>query len=935
MAARICFLCTCACVALSAPALAQKAPTDGKPVAESEESSETPDIVVTGSRAIRDGSQAPTPVTVISADTLSKAQPGLIADGLNQLPVFRGSTRPTVGFTGATGPGTGSYLNLRNLGPQRTLVLVDGRRAAPSARDGSTDINLLPEQLIKRVDVVTGGASAAYGSDAVAGVVNFVLDTSFTGMKLTAQSGISGQGDVPSHKVNLTVGHGFADGRGRIVASASYFDVGGLQSVADRDWGRRGTGFLSNPTVRGQLIFRDDVRAATGSPGGLILSGPLALQQFAPGGTLVPFSRGSVQSGLVQVGGDGAQIFSNLSAAIRTQSYYTHAEYDLTPSLTVFAEGSLALARNHYNQVQQFNLVGFNGFTIYSGNAFLNPAVQQILTNTNTPAFAMGRVNFDFGDPANATANARTTDIKAGFRYSGGKALEVEGYFSRGRNRTNIRTDNNIILERLYAAVDAVRNPATNAIVCRATLTNPGLYPGCIPINLFGVGAPSREAISYVEGSAAFQTVFKQDVADFTIRSQPFATWAGDVSLAAGGQYRRIRLDQTSDDIATSINDATGLRGFPAAYQNQRGGYLLTNVSPVSGGYHLWEVFGEAAVPLARNLPFFDKLDLNAAVRYTKYSTSGGVTTWKAGLVWQPIEDVRLRGTVSQDIRAPNVPELFAGTVQNTGSVVENGVTVPIIQVTRGNAALKPERAKTYTAGIVVVPRAVPGLTMSVDYYQIDLKGVISSLTPQITLDQCLAGAASLCTNILRNSAGQITRIESPTLNLNRLKTAGIDFEVGYRPSSPILGGRMAVRAVASYLEEQRQDISGGTSIDRAGEVGLTANPHWSATANINWASGPFELFAQERFISAGTYDVTPIQPTTIENNRVRPVFYTDATMSFRVEKSFRLFFTVNNIFDRDPPLAPNGVLSTFTPTNPALYDVVGRQFTAGVDVSF
>src|SRR5204863_196434 len=159
--------------------------------------------------------------------------------------------------------------------------------------------------------------------------------------------------------------------------------------------------------------------------------------------------------------------------------------------------------------------------------------------------------------------------------------------------------------------------------------------------------------------------------------------------------------------------------------------------------------------------------------------------------------------------------ELFAGTVQNTGSVVENGVTVPIIQVTRGNAALKPERAKTYTAGIVVVPRAVPGLTMSVDYYQIDLKGVISSLTPQITLDQCLAGAASLCTNILRNSAGQITRIESPTLNLNRLKTAGIDFEVGYRPSSPILGGRMAVRAVASYLRSEERRV--GKRVDHGG----------------------------------------------------------------------------------------------------------------------
>jgi outer membrane receptor protein involved in Fe transport len=291
-------------------------------------------------------------------------------------------------------------------------VLIDGRRAAPSSRDGSTDINLLPEELIKRVDVVTGGASAAYGSDAVAGVVNFVLDTHFTGLKATLQSGISGQGDAPSQKASLTAGHSFADGRARIVASASYYNVGGLQSVADRDWGRNATGFLSNPAVAGQLIFRDNLRASTASAGGLALSGPFAGQQFAPNGTLTAFSRGSLQSGLIQAGGDGAQVFSNLSAAIRTQSYFTHAEFDVTPSLMLFAEGSLALARNHYNQVQQFNLGGFNGFTIYSGNAFLNPAVQQILTNTNTAAFAMGRVNFDFGDPANATANARTLDLK-------------------------------------------------------------------------------------------------------------------------------------------------------------------------------------------------------------------------------------------------------------------------------------------------------------------------------------------------------------------------------------------------------------------------------------------------------------------------------------------------------------------------------------------
>ncbi len=931
---------TCVPALIAAPVSAQEA--TGVEDAVSAASSTKPvngpsdsEIVVTGSRAIRDGSQAPTPVTVVAADTLTKAQPGLIAEGLNQLPALRGSSRPTTGFTSATGPGTGSYLNLRNLGPQRTLVLVDGRRAAPSARDGSTDINLLPEDLIKRVDIVTGGASAAYGSDAVAGVVNFILDTHFTGLKANLQSGISGQGDVPTYKASLTAGHSFAEGRGRVVASASYYDMGGLQSVADRSWGKRGTGFLSNPAVPGQLIFRDDLRASTASPGGVILSGPLAMQQFAPDGSLVPFSRGSLQSGLIQVGGDGAQVFSNLSAAIRTQSYFGHAEFDVTPSLTLFAEGSLALARNHYNQVQQFNLGGFNGFTIYSGNAFLNPAVQQVLTNTNTPAFAMGRVNFDFGDPANATAKARTLDMKAGFRFTGPKDLLIEGYYGHSKNRTKIRTENNVVLERLYAAADAVRDPSSGNVVCRVTLTNPALYPGCVPINLFGQGAPSQEAIDYVEATSAYRTDFTQDVADLSVRARPFSTWAGEVSLAAGGQYRRIELDQVTDDIGPSVNDATGIRGFPAAYLNQPGGYLLTNVFPVSGGYHLWEVFGEAAVPLARDLPFLRSLDLNAAIRYTDYSTSGGVTTWKAGLVWEPVDGVRLRGTVSRDIRAPNVPELFAGTVQNTGSVIENGVTVPIIQVTRGNASLKPERAKTYTAGVVLTPNFAPGLTFSADYYSIDLNGVISSLTPQITLDQCNAGATALCANITRNAAGQITRIESPTLNLNRLKSAGIDFELGYRPSGGMLGGATQFRLVASYLQKQRQDISNGTSTDRAGEVGLTANPRWTATANLNWAKGPFEFFAQERFISAGKYDVTRHEPQTIEDNTVSSAFYTDATISYRTSKNYLIYFTINNLFDRDPPLAPNGTLVTFVPTNSQLYDVIGRQFTAGVKLNF
>lgn len=926
------FVSACSAALMAVPAFAQSAEEAAPQDASADSAS---DIVVTGSRAIRDGSQAPTPITVVAAEDLVKAQPGLIGEALNQLPSFRGSTRPAGAFTGALGPQSGSYLNLRNLGVQRTLVLIDGRRAAPSSRDGSTDINLFPQDLVKRVDIVTGGASAAYGSDAVAGVVNFVLDTRFTGVKTTVQAGISEQGDAPTYKASISAGQSFAGDRGRIVVSATYFEMGGIQSVGDRDWGRRGTGFLSNPAVPGQLIFRDDVRASTASPGGVILSGPLAFRQFAPGGALVPYSRGSTQSGLVQVGGDGAQVFSNLSADVTTRSYFGHAEFDVTPSLTLYAQAGLALARNHYNQAQQFNPGGFNGFTIFSGNAFLNPAVQQVLTDTNTPAFAMGRVNFDFGEPSNATARARTLDLTAGFRFTGAAGLEIEGYFEHGRNRTNIRTYNNVALERLYAAADAVRDPSTNQIVCRVALTNPGLYPGCVPINLFGAGAPSQAAIDYVEGASSYTATFTQDVGDISLRAQPFSTWAGPVSIAAGGQYRRVELNQVSDDIAQSINDATGIRGFPAAYQNQPGGWLLTNVFPVRGSYHLWELFAEAAVPLARDLPFLHKLDVNGAVRYTDYSTSGGVTTWKAGAVWEPVAGVRLRGTVSRDIRAPNVPELFAGIVQNTGSVIENGVTVPIVQAARGNPSLQPEKADTYTAGIVLSPAFAPGLTLSVDYYSIDIAGIISSLTPQLTLNQCLAGANALCANITRNAAGQITRIESPTLNLNRLATSGLDIELSYRPRGQVLGGTTDMRFIASYLDKQRQDISNGPSIDRAGEVGLSTNPRWSATASMNWKSGPVALFVQERFIGAGTYDVTRVEPNTIENNRVKSVFYTDLTASVELKQGYRFFLTVNNLFDRDPPLAPNGTLFTFIPTNPLLYDVIGRQFTAGVNIKF
>lgn len=327
-------------------------------------------------------------------------------------------------------------------------------------------------------------------------------------------------------------------------------------------------------------------------------------------------------------------------------------------------------------------------------------------------------------------------------------------------------------------------------------------------------------------------------------------------------------------------------------------------------------------------------------MRYTHYSISGGVVTWKGGGVWQPVEGVRLRGTVSRDIRAPNVPELFSGVVQATGSVIDKGATTPIVVASQGNLALKPEKADTLTGGIVLSPGFAPGLTLSIDYYSIDIKGVISALTPQQTLDQCNAGAAALCSSITRNDAGIITRIQSPTLNLNRQKTAGVDIELDYRPNADVLGGKVGLRFLASYLAKQSLTLSGAAPIDYAGAVGETGgsysdNPRWTATANLDWSNGHFDVFAQERFISAGTYDVTRVEPKTIADNHVKSVFYTDLSLGYRVNDNFRFFFTVNNLFDRDPSLVLTGTLITFVPTNQTLYDVIGRRFTAGVNLKF
>lgn len=939
-------------VLAASPAMAQTLPptdpaapstaNDPDQTAAPSETATDGDIVVTGSRAIVDGSRAPTPVTVVSGSQLETANPGTIAQSLNQLPAFRGSSNAATGQTSSNTANSGSFVNLRNLGPQRTLILLDGRRAPLSTPFGTTDTNVLPQELVKRVDVVTGGASAAYGSDAVAGVVNFVLDTGFEGLKGSVQAGTTTYRDNGTQKVTLTAGSSFADGRGRLVASGAFFNMEGVESTLSRPWGADAFVVNRDPANPAQNIIIGNYRNPIFTPGGLVYTGTNPTIgngrfQFLPDGTLVPFNPGTIANG-VQTGGQGPLLDLTLLAKVRYGSGFAHGEFDVTPDLTVYAEGMFGAVYNKYRQVPDFAIPNFNAPTLLTSNPFLSNQARTLLAGAGVAAFQLGRYGFDT-PPATATTTNDTINLVGGAKWKIGGTWQLDAYYAHSRNKQYTQIEDNLVFARFFAAADAVRNPATGQIVCNVTLTNPGLYPGCVPINLFGQGSPSQAAIDFVKGTSFHNAVVKQDVFEVVLRGQPFQLPAGPLAVAISADYRKNSVVQTVDPLSSTPISPVGVRFIPAQVLAGAGGYILGNVQPINGDFNVKEIAGELNVPILSDASPIGSLDANGAVRYTDYSISGSVVTWKAGAVWRPFEGLALRGTVSRDIRAPNIQELFGGSVQSQVSVndTRNNVVANVIQSAVGSTALEPEKAKTYTGGIIFT--GIRGLTASIDYYNIDTRGIIRTLTPQQTVDACTQSnfTSPQCANLVYNNpAGNtgLVRVFTPQQNLARLKTSGIDAELGY--AGEVGPGVLQLRALASYLIDYKLGIPGGETTDFAGVVGTYNNPEWTGLASIAYAIGGFTFYAQERLTGGGRFQAgTEFYNPALSpaDNRIRDAWYTDVTVKYDLgeERRAQLFFTVNNLLNEYPPIIPSGVFQLAYPTNAALYDVAGRTFTAGV----
>jgi outer membrane receptor protein involved in Fe transport len=927
-------------------------------------------VVVTGSRlAATAGFEAPTPVTVVSAEQLRQAAPTSLSDSLNQLPVFRNSSTPQSTGVGTTGNVGQSFLNLRSLGSQRTLILLDGRRVVPSTDAGSTDVSILPDMLVQRVDVVTGGASAGYGSDAVAGVVNFALDTRFEGIKANVQGTISEAGDAGGPRFELAAGTSFAGGRGHLIGSLGYYKNTGIVRWADRDWYDSCSRIATPPGGATRDTIACGVVSAGFTGGGLINAsnnGPIpgnllnasnALRnnvqtfEFGPGGVPIPFFYGSTHpqlgnnsTDLAMVGGSGVDHGANFPAmpGVERKTAFAHVLYDVSDNFSVFVDGLFGEAKAHYASTAPWEGQRTSSFTIFSDNYFLHQSIKDIMNAAGEDRFEMSRYDYDFGLLTVDSRN-RTTRFTLGGNYKFGDGWELAAYYAHGENNYYQTTLNNPMSSRLYNAVDVIDDGTGNPI-CRSTLAQPN--NGCVPLNLFGQGSPSPDALAWVTGTSWVDNTVKQDVAEVSVQGSPFSTWAGEVALAAGAGYRRESSNQTVDDVSPQIKTFTGdYLGWPAAgLQGQLGGWERGNQQPLSGSYNVKEAFVEAGIPLLKDSAA-GSLDFNAAARYTDYSTSGGVTTWKVGMVYEPIPDIKLRATLSRDIRAANLREMYTGSIQGQATVDDprypDGSNARPAVITRsfGNPNLDPEEADTIAAGIVLQPRFLPGFSASIDYFNIDISGAVGTLGTQVIIQQCDAGATALCDLLTRDPAtDKLVSVDLPFLNISRRQTDGFDIELAYRVA--LDAGVLTLRGLSTYVHELTTENPGAAPRDAAGENGL---PHWVANLSADFRThNGWGVYVQERYFGSTILDTTlTAAQLPPEMNRVSSVLYTDLTVS----KQFgayedgdglgtELFVTVNNLLNKNPPLAPSGFFVFGVSnggTNPSLYDIVGRQYSAGI----
>lgn len=882
------------------------------------------EIVVTGTRVERQNLQAPSPVTSIDSESLSIVNTINTEQFINSLP------QVIPAFDGTSNnPGTGTAtVSLRGLGSQRTLVLVDGYRFVSANGDGVVDLNSIPSALVKRVDIVTGGASAVYGSDAMAGVVNFVLDSEFEGVEVEGSYEASDRGDAGIYNAGITLGGNFDNGRGNATIHAGYSQRDAVFQ-GDRDFSAvanddNGTGFdpFGSSGVPGTRLF-DSFTFPDGSTGSAT---------FDANGVITPW---------INSGPDTTRYnYAPVNYLQLPQERYTLAafgKYDISDTVTAKLRG--IFTSNTVPQELAPTPI-FTSVTVdLTTNPFLDDVSRAVLTNTaaDPTAYAVyiGRRMLETG--------ARNTDQEL-------QSMQISGDLS-GQWSEDWDWDVHGHISRSSGSIVQTGNVSISAFQ-RVVASG--------ECNIFGSGNFSAECADEVRRTGIIQQVSEQRslvaTTDGPVKGIQSPGAENPLSLVMGAEYRQEDFDFRPDSVL-----GPDVAGFNQSL-------------PVEGDFNTYEVFGEAYLPLIEGAAFAEELSLNGAYRYSDYSTVGGVSSYAIGAEWAPISDIRFRGQIQRSVRAPNVQELFSPQTNGfpgatdpcssgTGSAsicAATGVPAGIFGTNfqansqleglfGGNPNLDAETSDTLTLGFVAQPSAVPGLTVTVDYYDIQVDDAIGTIPIQTVLNGCYDGSnPAYCDLVNRSPAGLIDFVELTNANVAFLGVEGIDVEVDYQFDADqiglgALGGEFGFNIVGGYkLKSDFQALITDPVIDCVGYMGGRAglcgepDPVWKHTATMRYVKGPVLTSLRWRYLSNVEVDdeLDGLDPSELFVSDTGAKSYFDLSSQWDITDNFQLSGGIINLLDTDPPVLGD-CCSQQANTYPATYNPFGRKLFLGGKMRF
>jgi len=1009
-----------ALMGLAAPAVAQTAST-------SDQASQVSDVVVTGSRIRVRDTTGSSPIVTVGAEQLEEIGTATIETYLNSLPQLSPSLTKT---NNNPSSGGSAFLDLRQLGTSRGLTLVNGRRLVPGSSSGAVDISILPSGLMDRVEIITGGASAVYGADAVSGVVNFILKDDFEGAQVSAQYGISQENDGKEVQYNLILGGAFADGRGHLTFAASHNTRDGIQQTA-REISRSA-----------RYCFNDGSCVPDGSPttgdGTFSISaitnlGTSALNEAATDARLDAFrayfaGRGLTNPDLIRVGqrlgfnpdgslfiagdfkGDGVFGYTGpnnngwdpadtfvydfnpvnlLQSPYERTNFYSQMKYDLTDRIQFYGDALFSTYTSSNELAESpaaFSIPVATTGTLDSNirnlmiSAGYVPGVDINGEPINNGNFTLSRRTNELG-PRKYNYDTTAYQATGGFRGTlppiNGSEWAYDVYASYGKYRNTQEYLGFPEANRIIAALAGCPDGSPTGPV--GSQGNPTT---CVPLNPFGANNITKEQAEYIAASGQIGvTEIEQKNIVASVTGDLFTLPAGPVSFALGGEYRDLSYDDMPPE---GVQTGTLLGGNSAG--------------PVKGSYDVWEVFGELRVPLLADQPFAHYLGLEGGYRWSDYSTGQTTETWKYGGEWAPVDWMRFRALQQRAVRAPSLGELYAtrqegypgvttgnldpcdkDSAARTGANASQVLALCQAQSSKinatwdsvgtqyrtfsgGNQNLSPETADSTTIGAVFrAPASVPSwassLTATIDYFNIKIDDVISSIGFSTSLSRCFnadfnptfSNSNVYCQNLHRDAdTGYLTStgldgyITATNANMAVFKASGVDLAINYNITPADYGapswlGRLGFSTQGTWYENQQFQSDAASPISDSfvggigdGTPGETTLPEWKFNTRFSWAYENFSASLRWTYISSVVDDAADVASGDIGKIDAYNYFYLNG--SWAVNDTIELFGGIDNLFDKGPPRYASGFQYQ---TDPSTYDVIGRYFYIGARARF